>query len=191
MDVYQAMRSRRSIRDFRREEIPEGALRRVLEAAFLAPSGADAHPYIFILVDRPELRKEIQRRCEEADRRFHNASPSWFKEWMQKRDISHEKTFLVDAPALVVVAGETDMPYWLESTWIAIGYLILAAEREGLASLTYTPAETDFFHPLLNLHDRHRVTAVIPIGYPRDTADREKSASGVAIYRNRLPDRSP
>lgn len=110
---------------------------------------------------------------------------------MQERDISHEKTFLFDAPVLVVVAGETGMPYWLESTWVAIAYLILAAEREGLASLTYTPAQTDFFTPLLNLKDRHRVTAVIPIGYPKDTADREKSASDVAIYRNWLPDRSP
>ena len=68
----------------------------------------------------------------------------------KNKNISLEKNFLVDAPFLVVVAGESDKPHWLESTWVSIAYMILAAENEGLASLTYTPAEMDFLKDLLD-----------------------------------------
>jgi len=37
------------------------------------------------------------------------------------------------------VFAELGKPYAVQSTWLAIGYLLLALEEEGLASLTYTP----------------------------------------------------
>jgi len=85
------------------------------------------------------LKKEIKQYCEDADKRDYDTSEEWFKKWMVKKNISLKKDFLVDAPYLIVVAGETDKPYWLESTWISISYMILAAEAEGLGTLTYTP----------------------------------------------------
>ena len=86
---------------------------------------------------------------------------------MKKKKISLKKSFLVDAPFLVVVAGETDKPYWLESTWISIAYMILAAENEGLATLTYTPADTNFLHDLLKLPKTLEPVVIIPVGYTK------------------------
>ena len=73
----------------------------------------------------------------------------------------------MDAPYLIVVAGETDKPYWLESTWISISYMILAAENEGLGTLTYTPAETDFLNDLLELPKNFTSVVIIPVGYAK------------------------
>ncbi|MEA2053993.1 MAG: nitroreductase family protein, partial [Candidatus Thermoplasmatota archaeon] len=60
-----------------------------------------------------------------------------FKKLTEKSlELPLKKEFLTDAPLLIIVAGETDKPYWLESAWIFIAYIILAAESEGLATLT-------------------------------------------------------
>ena len=161
------MKNRRSTRDFLNKEVPEEKLNLILKAGQLAPSGADQKPYVYIVVDDVALKKKIKKYCEDVDKRFYNTSEEWFKRWMAKKNISLNKNFLMDAPYLVVVAGETDKPYWLESTWISISYMILAAEAEGISTLTYTPSETDFLNDLLELNEKFKPVAIIPVGYAR------------------------
>ena len=161
------MKNRRSTRDFLNKEVPEEKLNLILKAGRLAPSGADQKPYVCIVVDDMALKKKIKQYCEDADKRFYNTSEEWFKKWTVKKNISLKKDFLVDAPYLIVVAGETDKPYWLESTWISISYMILAAEAEGLDTLTYTPSETDFLNDLLELPKKFTPVVIIPVGYAK------------------------
>ena len=165
MDLYELMKNRRSTRDFLNKEVPEEKLNLILKAGRLAPSGADQKPYAYIVVDDMALKKKIKQHCEDADKRFYNTSEEWFKKWMEKKNISLEKDFLVDAPYLIVVAGEAGKPYWLESTWMSISYMILAAKNEGLDTLTYTPSETDFIKNLLDLPKKFVPVVIIPIGY--------------------------
>jgi nitroreductase len=167
MDLYELMKNRRSTRDFLNKEVSEEKLNLILKAGRLAPSGADQKPYVYIAVDDMALKKEIKQYCEDADKRYYDTSEEWFKKWVEKKNISLEKDFLVDAPYLIVVAGETDKPYWLESTWMSISYMILAAENEGLDTLTYTPAETDFIKYLLELPEKFVTVVIIPIGYAK------------------------
>jgi nitroreductase len=167
MDLYELMKNRRSTREFLNKKVPEEKLNLILKAGRLAPSGADQKPYVCIAVDDMALKKEIKQYCEDADKRYYDTSEEWFKKWMEKKNISLEKKFLVDAPYLIVVAGETGKPYWLESTWMSIAYMILAAENEGLDTLTYTPAETDFIKDLLELPEKFVPVTIIPIGYAK------------------------
>jgi len=167
MDLYELMKNRRSTREFLNKKVPEEKLNLILKAGRLAPSGADQKPYVYIVIDDMNLKKEIKQYCEDADKRYYDTSEEWFKKWMEKKNISLEKDFLVDAPYLIVVAGETDKPYWLESTWMSISYMILAAENEGLGTLTYTPAETDFIKDLLELSKKVVPVAIIPLGYEK------------------------
>ena len=167
MDLYKLMKNRRSTRDFLNREVPEEKLDLILKAGRLSPSGADQKPYVYIVVDDMALKKKIKQYCEDADKKFYNISEKWFKKWMVKKNISLKKDFLVDAPYLIVVAGKTDKPYWLESTWISISYMILAAEAEGLGTLTYTPSETDFLNDILELPKKFTPVVIIPVGYAK------------------------
>ena len=167
MDLYELMKHRRSTRHFSSKKIPEDVLQRILGAGQYAPSGANQHPYVYIVVDDPALKEDIKKHCEIIDKRFYEDSESWFKDWMKKKSISLEKEYIVDAPSLVIVAGETDKPYWLESAWISITYVVLAAEYEGLGTLTYTPAETGFLKEMLSLPENIEPIVVLPIGYPK------------------------
>ena len=162
------MENRRSTREFSNKKVPCEKIASILNAGQLSPSGANKKPFVYIVVDDPLLRNKIKENCEKIDKEFFNKSSKDFKKFMKQRKISLKKDFLVDAPFLLVIAGETDKPYWLESTWISITYVILAAEYEGLASLTYTPAKTDFLKDLLELPKVLEPVCIIPIGYAKN-----------------------
>jgi len=166
--LLELARRRRSTRRYRSKPIPPAKLARVLQAGRLAPSGANTQPWRFIVVDDPEIKRRIREGSEEADREFHREAPLWLQQWLREQKITAEKDFLTDSPVLIVVAGRTGMPYWLESTWIAIAYMILAAEEEGLGSLTYTPGDTSFLNALLGIPEGYKVVAVLPLGFPQE-----------------------
>jgi nitroreductase len=57
MQVFEAIKNRRSIRKFTKSEITQESLRKILEAGIWAPSGSNAQPWRFVLVKRRGLDK--------------------------------------------------------------------------------------------------------------------------------------
>lgn len=165
MEILDAMKNRRSVRRYERKIVPLKKILKILEAGRCAPSGANQQPWRYIVVDSEELKGKIRREAEKADEEFHKSAPGWLKKWLRDQGITVEKRFLTEAPFLIVVAGFAKAPYWLESTWISIAYMILAAQSEGLATLTYTPGSTSFLNDILNIPRECCPVAIIPVGY--------------------------
>jgi nitroreductase len=59
MDVLQAIRERRSIRQYSQEPVSENQLNRILEAGRWAPSRGNSQPWKFILLNDDQIRKEL------------------------------------------------------------------------------------------------------------------------------------
>ena len=56
MDVYQCIRSRRTVRDYKTDPIPQEVVRRILQAGRWAPSSSDTQKWRFIVIqDRGTL----------------------------------------------------------------------------------------------------------------------------------------
>lgn len=180
------MKRRRSVRKFKKDKFAIETLCSIVNAGLLAPSGADQSPYTIIILDDESLKREIRKESEAVDEDFHTDAPTWLKEWFAKKNITTEKAFLTDAPFLVVVAGNTHMPYWLESTWITITYILLAAEEEGLGTLTYTPGRMDFLVPLLDLPKEYSPVVIIPIGYPEEYPTKNETEKKNKIFFNKF-----
>ena len=172
--LYTLMKKRRSIRHFSTRSVSKETLQKIVKAGFYAPSGANVHPYVYIVVDDQALQQKIRDVCEEVDKTFFTKADPWFQSWMKQKEISLEKGFLTDAPILIVVAGDTTKPYWLESTWISMGYLILAAEQEQVATLTYTPADTKDLNHLMDVPANFQIVAVIPLGHATKTVKKKE-----------------
>lgn len=65
MDVYEAVTSRRAVRGFTDEEVPQDVLQRVLSAAAWSPSGSNIQPWrIFVVTGEPlaQLKKRAVER---------------------------------------------------------------------------------------------------------------------------------
>jgi len=185
MRVSSAIRARRSARRFSREAIPKEALRAIIDAGRLAPSGANRQPWHFVVVDDGVVKRRIRDECELADRKWWREAPSWFLRWARSAGLSRRKPFLEEAPFLVSIFYDATKPYSLESTWIAIGFMILQTTEFGLATLTYTPTNTAI-RELLNVPRRYALAAILPIGLARDPTHfkrkRMKGLDEVASY---------
>ncbi|WAS95347.1 nitroreductase [Nannocystis poenicansa] len=85
LDVYEAVRSRRSVRGFTDRQVPREVLERVLSAAAWSPSGSNIQPWhIYVLTGEPlaELKKRAGKRVaagEPWDEREYEMYPSALK----------------------------------------------------------------------------------------------------------------
>jgi nitroreductase len=59
MDVLQAIRERRSIRQYSQEPVSENQLNQILEAGRWAPSRGNSQPWKFIVLNNDQIRKEL------------------------------------------------------------------------------------------------------------------------------------
>ena len=168
MELLDVIKSRRSIRKYKKQTITLEKIYPILDAGRYAPSGANQQPWTYILVTDTKLKQQIRKEAESEETKYHKTAPSSLKEWFKKQGITPAKPFLTNAPALIVIASDTRAPYWLESTWISIAYILLQAENQKLGTLTYTPSDTTFLNRLLNIPDRYSPVAIIPIGHPAE-----------------------
>lgn len=169
-----SMRRRRSVRHFSREPVDLDVVRRCVEIASLAPSGANKQPWRFVVVSSPGVKKQIREAAENEERAFYGgrAPERWLKD-LEPLGTDADKPFLEEAPLLVVLFaqkhGETEDEkhyYVNESVGIAAGFFILALHQAGLATLTHTPSPMGFLGTILNRPANERAFLLLPVGYP-------------------------
>jgi len=61
MDLWEAIRGRRSIRHFTEDPVPDADIVRIIETAGLAPSGANQQMWRFVAVCNKELREKMRQ----------------------------------------------------------------------------------------------------------------------------------
>lgn len=59
MNVFEAIKTRRSVRKYKPQPIPEDHLKQILTAAQLAPSAGNKQPWRFVVVKDPETKKKL------------------------------------------------------------------------------------------------------------------------------------
>ena len=152
MEFYEVVRTRRSIRAYRPDPIPEDAFNRVLEATRVAPSGSNRQPWRFIIVKDEGLKRRLAAACG-------------------------NQGFIAEAPVVVVACG-FDINYnrggymgemsMLVDVSIAFTHLILAARAEGLGTCWIGAFDNDEVKEILEIPEDVNVVAVTPLGYLED-----------------------
>jgi len=151
MDFYKVVRTRRSIRSYKPDPIPNDVLRRVLEAARIAPSGLNRQPWKFIIVRDESLKKKVARAC-------------------------HNQMFIAEAPLVIVACGYNihwnrggymgDLSMLIDVS-IAFTHLILAARAEGLGTCWIGSFDNEEVKNILGIPKDVNVVAITPLGYPK------------------------
>ncbi len=179
------VRRRRTVRDFSPEPIPMEAVDAAIEAAASAPSGANRQPWKFVVVKDAETKRRIRSAAEAEEREFYGrrATPEWLAD-LAPLGTDWRKPFLETAPCLIAVLRLDYEPvrladgterhhrnyYVQESVGIAVGFLLLALHRAGLATLTHTPSPMGFLAELLGRPKHERPYLLVPVGYPAPEA---------------------
>ncbi|MBT4249079.1 nitroreductase family protein [bacterium] len=170
------MATRRSVREFSDEDIPDKVLENIIRTAMSAPSGANKEPWQFSVVKDKTVKKKIRKAAEEEEKKFYKerATEEWLKD-LNKFATDWRKPFLEEAPALIVVFRQSydnsgslkRKNYYVgESVGIASGFLITAIHNAGLVSLTHTPSPMGFLEKILKRPTNEKAFLLIPVGYP-------------------------
>ena len=170
------MATRRSVREFSDEDIPDKVLENIIRTAMSAPSGANKEPWQFSVVKDKTVKKKIRKAAEEEEKKFYKerATEEWLKD-LNKFATDWRKPFLEEAPALIVVFRQSydnsgslkRKNYYVgESVGIASGFLITAIHNAGLVSLTHTPSPMGFLEKILKRPTNEKDFLLIPVGYP-------------------------
>ena len=174
-DMLEKMQDRRSVREFSPEPVPLDVVRKCIQIAGTAPSGAHKQPWTFCLVTNPEIRRKIRKAAEEEEyRNYHGRMSEEWLEDLKPFNTDHIKPFIENAPGLIIVfkhsyekieAGRKTNYYVNESVGIAVGMLLSALHEVGLVALTHTPSPMNFLSTILERPENERAYLNIPFGY--------------------------
>ncbi|MCB0733648.1 MAG: nitroreductase family protein [Bacteroidetes bacterium] len=193
---YQAMNTRRTVRDFSDKPVPRHVIDDIIRTAGTAPSGAHKQPWTFCVVGNPEIKTAIRKAAEEEE--YENYHGRMSEEW--KKDLAPlgtdwHKPFLEIAPWLIIVfrkvydleEGQKRKNYYVqESVGLAAGFLLAAIHQAGLVSLTHTPSPMNFLSEILKRPENEKPFLLIPVGYPAERVMvpdiQRKKLEDIAIY---------
>ena len=193
LEYYENMRRRRTVRDFSERLVPLDIIENCLRTADTAPNGANQHPWHFVVVSDPEIKRQIREAAEKEEQDFYKSRAT--REWLEALaplGTDEHKPFLETAPYLIAIfakvhgideQGKRVKHYYVnESVGIATGLLISAIHHSGLASLTHTPSPMRFLNKILRRSEQECPFLLLVVGYP------EKNAKVPDIQRKSLPE---
>ena len=156
-----------------------------IEVAIQAPSGANRQPWRFMIIDDPIIRKELREKCETQEKIFHENVNVELKEWFNSKNIMWNKPHLTAAPYLLAIFSDQNMVYATESTWLTIGYILIALEEKALSTVTYTPPNPEDLREIFGSPKNYKLETILPIGYSADPKQKEERTSKeTLIYKN-------
>lgn len=187
--LHAFLRSRRSIRRFRPQPVPEETIRRLLETAIHAPSAHNLQPWRFVIVQTKAARERLGRALTDkmrADMQFEGASEADIAARVERslRRIAEVPVIILFCrdSAAVRVDELAEHVMGIQSVANMATYLALAAHAEGLGGNwicwpLYAPAET---RAALALPDTWQPQGMLFLGWPAEVPG-EKRMQAVEV----------
>ncbi len=113
-NLYDAILSRRSVKSYTDEQVPQEILDKIITAGRYAPTGMNAMAPIFIAVQDREVIAKLSK--------------------MNAAVMGMEGAPFYGAPTVVLVLANRERSTWLEDGSLAMGNLMLAAHSLGVGS---------------------------------------------------------
>jgi len=178
---FNEMKSRRTVRDFSSEDVPDDVIRNAIRAAATAPNGANLQGWHFVIVRDQAKKDAIRQAAEQEEYEFYNGrAPQDWLDTLAPLGTNESKPFLSEAPVLIGIFSERyrfdengnkqKIYYPTESTGIATGMLITALHLAGLSTLTHTPSPMGFMNEIMERPSNERPFLLLVAGYPKSGA---------------------
>jgi len=145
MDLFEAIRHRRSVRRFTSQAVPKELLEQLIDAGRVAPTARNEQPWEFVVVTDPQMRKTIAQTTDYGP-------------------------FIADAPACIVVLCK-QTKYYLEDGCAATENILLAATGLGLGACWVAGDKKPYagkIASMLGAPGNMKLVSLIAVGYPAD-----------------------
>ncbi len=172
METLKCIETRRSIRKFKAQQVPQELVREIVAAAAFTPSWKNTQVTRYTVIENADMKAKI---ADEATLGF-----------------EHNKGIIGSAPALVVVTMvhgrsgfERDGSYSTskEDRWevfdagLATQTFSLAAHEKGLGSVILGIFDEDKVAEIIGLDEGQKVAALVAVGYADEAPEAPKRKS--------------
>ena len=167
MDAMEAILTRRSIRRFSKEKVPDEMIDRILEAGMYAPSAGNEQAWQFIVVKEKDTLQKISELHPYAQ---------------MAREASHA----------IVVCGDLSKErykgFFVQDCSAATQNILLAAHSLGIGAVwcaIYPRDKSDEFAKLFKLPENIVPFSLVPIGFPAEKKEKPNRFDKSLIHMNR------
>lgn len=189
MEFYEVLEKRRTYRDFSNREVSDEVLKRIIGAAFKAPTNDHLRQFEFIVVrGRENIAKVIaplsknmatfKKLVAEVDESNDKDKMAMFADALPK-----QQKMLMDSGLLIIPffrqltcpllkpVEQSSLNYFA-SAWCALENMLLAATAEGLGAVFHIPIadETEKIKEIVHAPEGYEFTCLLTIGYPAENA---------------------
>ena len=123
-DVLETIKSRRSIRKYKSDMVPQDKLEKIIEAGTYAATGMGKQSPIIVAVTNKELRDKLSA--------------------MNAKIMGTNTDPFYGAPVVLIVLADKSRPTYLYDGSLVMGNLMLAAEAQGIGSCWIHRAKEEF-----------------------------------------------
>ncbi len=186
MELMEAIHKRRSVRSYKPDQVSREQIDRLLDAAVHAPSGMNAQPWAFgIIQDKAQLDKINDR--TKAFLLSKVEEWPWLAHYKQHFEDPEYNVFY-HAPTLVTIYTKNPMPVAQIDCTLAAENLMLAAADMGLGTcwmgFAFFVMDAPEIKQDLGVPDGYTTVAPIIVGYPADEAPpREKNPPEIVYWK--------
>jgi len=167
--VLTAISERRSIRQYKPEQITEEQLQALLRAAVESPSARNLQPWHFTVVQDANLLAEV------------NAEATAI--------LDREGDIFYAAPTAIFISADRESSWGKLDSGIAVQNIAIAAQSMGLGSVilglpavAFKGPRGEYFAELLKFPATHEFAVAIAVGYPDCTKEAHPVETGRVTY---------
>lgn len=154
MDLFEAIKGRRSVRKFKPDPISDQDVEKILEAATAAPSAGNCQPWEFVVVKDAKIKQKLKK-------------------------AAHDQAPLTEAPVVIVVCADEGRSarsygergrdlYCVQDTAAAAQNIHLASYGLGYGTCWIGAFDEMKVAEIINAPDGIRPVVMIPIGRPEE-----------------------
>lgn len=189
MELYEVLEKRRTYRDFSDREVSDEILKRVIGAAFKAPTNDHLRQLEFVVVrGRENIAKVIAplvKNMEAFKELVFEADDTGDKEKMEMfaDALPKQQKMLMESGLLVIPffrqqtwpllePTEQSSLNYFASAWCAVENMLLAATAEGLGTVFHIPVsdEAEKIKVIVGAPEGYEFTCLLTMGYPAENA---------------------
>ncbi len=155
MELFEAIKNRRSIRSYKKQELTQETINQLIDAARAAPSAGNAQSWAFVVATEQKTKEAL-------------ATAAFGQKWLEEASV----VFVVcaDLKRAEESYGERGKSlYCYQDTSAAIENILLAACSMGLGTCWMGAFREEEIRKVINAPPHMKPIALIPVGYPNES----------------------
>jgi nitroreductase len=182
-DVIEIIKSRRCVREYKEDQIPDADIEFLIDCAGYAPSGLNMQPWGFLVIKNRDVIRRLSESCKKSmiplleDLKQTSESAREYLAFLKKEG----SDMFYGAPVLMIIFGNKRAPTAAYDCAMAAQTMMLAAQSIGIGSCWIGAAQKALMDKKLlkelGAPEGYIIVAPLIFGYPKgktETPERKK-----------------